>query len=264
MPAPRRPPGINRGSWTRAARRRDAKAQRGRWAANRRVSVPRDKLAFPQSMSAKLRFCKHETFVVTTAANTTHRTYRANDLYDPVYAIGGQQPRGFDQFMSVYETFTVTGAKISVNLMYQGYDGPSTISGFGLGKKTETDDDIVPAQMPVICGVQKSTEDLVAALPALQCEKDRTRWTIMTPQEGGKILSSKLKTSDFFGKAALVGSAGYTGDKASSPDQELFFHVWVGSGNSQYAAAGVTCYVEAIVTIEYDAVFTEPLVLPQS
>lgn len=264
MPAPKRPPGVKRASWTRARRVADAKTQRRRWAANRRVSVPRDKLAFPQSMRATLRFVKHETFTVSTAANTTSRTYRANDLFDPVYALGGAQPRGFDQFMSVYKTFTVTGAKISVNFMYQGYDGPSTLSAFSLTKKTETDDSVVPAQMPVICGVQKSLEELTAALPAMQMEKDRTKWTVMTPQEGGKILRSSCKTSDFFGKAALVGSEGYTGDKATSPTEELFFHVWVGSGNSQYALAGSACYVEALVTIEYDAVFTEPIVLSQS
>jgi len=217
-------------------------------------------------MRAKLRFCKHETFTVSTAANTTHRTYRAIDLSDPVFALGGAQPRGFDQFMSIYETFTVTGAKISVNLMYQGYDGPSTISGFALNKRTAADLPAtnVPAQMPVICGVQKSTEELTDVLPALQMEKDRTKWLVMTPQEGGKVLSTTMKASEFFGKKSLVGSAGYTGNKSTGPTEELFFHLWVGSGNSQYAAAGLTCYVEAIVTIEYDCVFTEPVVLPQS
>ena len=36
-----------------------------------------------------------------TLTNTT-ATYRANDLYDPTYTMGGHQPRGFDELMAVY------------------------------------------------------------------------------------------------------------------------------------------------------------------
>jgi len=51
--------------------------------------------------------------------------------YDPEVALGGHQPRGFDQFTDVYNTFTVLGSKISVSWMYEGYDGPSSVATLG-------------------------------------------------------------------------------------------------------------------------------------
>lgn len=40
--------------------------------------------------------------------------FRANDMFDPDYTSTGHQPLGFDQWMSLYNKFTVTSSKIKV------------------------------------------------------------------------------------------------------------------------------------------------------
>ena len=45
---------------------------------------------------------------------------RANGMFDPQTAVGGHQPRGFDEFMEAYDMFTVMGSKISCSWMYEG------------------------------------------------------------------------------------------------------------------------------------------------
>jgi len=233
---------------------------------NRTIRVPRNKLGFPTSMSTKLRFTRREDFDVVVG-NSKYRTIRANDLYDPVYALGGSQPRGFDQFMAVYKVFTVKASKISCNFMFKGYDGPSTYAPttYNLIKTFGYDGaSVVPAQMPVVCGITTSTDGFGAGLSEAQMEKDRTSWKIITPQGEAKIVSRSLKVSDFFGKKALTGSEGYSGNDGAGPTEEVFYHIWAGAGTNAGQAAGLVTPVTAYLTVEYDVTFTDPKILQAS
>ena len=91
---------------------------------NARVSVPRNKLGFPQQIKTTLRYAMRTEFALPTNGTYTCKL-RANDLFDPEFALGGHQPRGFDDFMNIYDKFTVTGSKITASFMYEGYTGPS-------------------------------------------------------------------------------------------------------------------------------------------
>ncbi len=232
---------------------------------NALVSVPRDKLGFPQSMKATLRYTEVADFTLPNHSAQT-ATFRANDLYNPRVAGGApfHQPRTFDQYMTLYNTFTVQGSKISLNFVYEGYMGPSTIatdpgSGNpyliqevgtpGAGK--------VPSLPAVVVAVHKGTEALQAGNPEEQIEKDRTVWKLLTPGTD-KTITSKLVTSEFFGKDALVGSAGYTGTASNGPDHDILWEVWAGRASNQPIVSGDTCHVRAYVTIEYNATFTDP------
>lgn len=236
---------------------------------NRMIRVPRNKLGFPTSMSTKLRFTRREDFDVAIG-NAKVRTIRANDLYDPVYALGGPQPRGFDQFMAIYKTFTVKASKCSVNFMFGGYNGPATSSTVypiaqKLVQQIQTDDTTrVPAQIPVICGITRSTDQFGPGLSEVQMEKDRTSWKIITPQGEAKVVSGRVNVSDFFGKKALAGSEGYTGTDAGGPTEEIFYHIWVGAGNNASQEAGLVTPVTAYLTVEYDCLFTDPKILVAS
>ena len=262
---PRKPPGVKRSSWTRSARVRDARSQRAAWSTrNARVRVPRNKLGFPTSMSTKLRFSRREDFDIAIG-NAKYRTIRANDLRDPVYALGGDQPRGFDQFMAIYKTFTVRASKISVNFMYAGYFGPSTQDD---STPAHFDQRIgydgsnhVPAQIPVICGITSSADDFGAGLSDRQMEKDRTSWKVLVPTAQAQTVSRRIKVSDFFGKHALTGSEGYSGSNSASPTEEVFYHVWAGAGTNDYVLSDLVTPVRAFITVEYECTFTEPKVL---
>lgn len=255
------PPGVRRSSWTQAARRADASRQRAQWKRNRMVSVPRNKMAFPQSMKTKLRYVERIDFVPTGTGAIQHQ-FRANDLFDPNKTGVGHQPRGFDEFMEIYDTFTVTGSKISVSWMYEGYDGPSVVSLTGNLLKTTGTGDSQPALTPMVCGLHKGLETLTAGAAEEQMEKDRTNWTYITSQSGTRTLKQSLKVSDFYGKGALVGAEGYTGNKATSPTEEIFYELWCARAANDYPAEATK--VVAYATIEYDCVFTEPKTLGAS
>ena len=96
------------------------------------VNVPRNKLAFPQSMSTMLRYTdKINMGLIGATTNVIQNQFVANGAFDPNLTGVGHQPRGFDQFMAGYETFTVTGSKISVNFVYDAYQGPSSEGTLG-------------------------------------------------------------------------------------------------------------------------------------
>lgn len=50
--------------------------------------------------------------VVSTSIGTA--TFRLNSLYDPQYAVGGHQPRGFDQMATIYGIYRVLGVGIKL------------------------------------------------------------------------------------------------------------------------------------------------------
>lgn len=240
---------------------------RGR-ARNKGVMVPRNKLGFPQSMRTKLRFCTNVRYDLASAT-TEVLTIRANSVFDPEHATGaGQhQPRGTAQYFELYETYTVLGSTCAVNFAYQGYNGPAnTVTG---GVPTEIHQgegtvSTVPSGVPpVVCLIQKSSDEVnnITTVSTMM-EQDKTIWKVLTNTGEAKSLKASLKVSDFFGTGKLVGAAGFTGTAATNPDEEVFFHIGAARMNNNQPNA--ICFAYAIVTVEYDVVFTEPKKLPQS
>jgi hypothetical protein len=125
---------------------------------NALVSVPRNKIGFPQQMRTKLRYSTRIEFI-PTGTSVLSKTFLANGMYDPDVSLGGHQPRGFDEFMKTYQTFTVKGSRVSCTFMYEGYNGPTKVSTTGNLIQSITDGmtDQTAAASPVVCGMQKST-----------------------------------------------------------------------------------------------------------
>lgn len=244
-------------------RRRGFKRRRAK---NAIVSVPRSKLAFPTGMRTKLRFCMRHNLNVAAANDIAKISFLANSLTDPFVGGVNHQPRGFDEFMDVYRTYTVLGSKISVNFMYQGYNGPSQLDN-------DTDTFLIKnfhqennganaaALTPVMVGIHKGVTDIVVQSSSQVMEQDRTIWKAMTVNDGSRIVSTGMRASDFFGKDALVGAEGYTGSIGADVDNKIFYVVWAGRASGQ---TNGTVYVTAYVTIEYDVMFTEPKTLGES
>ena len=101
--------------------------RRGR---NALVSVPRNKIGFPQAMRTKLRYSTRVEFS-RSGTSALQFQLRGNGLFDPQTAVGGHQPRGFDEFMTTYEMYTVHGSKCSGSFMFEGYNGPTEVSNLG-------------------------------------------------------------------------------------------------------------------------------------
>ncbi len=52
-----------------------------------------------------------------SAGNAAEHAYRANSCFDPVYALGGDQPPGFDQWSAFYKTYQVVQSNIKVEII---------------------------------------------------------------------------------------------------------------------------------------------------
>lgn len=225
--------------------------------------VPRNKLGFPQSMVATLRYVARKEFQPTNTT-TAVWSFRANGMYDPDEATGGTQPRGFDDYMELYNNFTVQSSKVNVNWMLEGYDGPSQTGGTPAALiKTFDEATDAPAVPPVICGIMRSAEGYGSGIPINeQMEKDRTSWKVMTPHTGAEISSAKSNFVEFFGKQDLVAAEGYSGTASGDPENQAHYHIFCARGSDDYPAGVVK--VVAYVTIEYRATFTEPKPLQAS
>jgi len=233
-------------------------------AKNRVVNVPRNKLAFPQSIATKLRYVEKIDMGSLSNQNVSINQFIANGAYDPNFTGVGHQPRGFDQFMTGYETYTVTGSKMSVNFVYDAYQGPSSeaLAGQMIQPGATDAADSLNAASAVICGVHKGMVALEAGTNEDQMEKERTQWKVMTPNGAPVTLSTNLAVKDFFGvQGTPVGQDGYTGSAAANPTNKCYYMVWVGRTNPYNQAI---CRVQAYVTIEYDITFSEPKTLTQS
>lgn len=229
----------------------------GRKSRNALVSVPRNKLAFPQSLATSLRYADDQDFVLTSA-NTINYAWLANGLFDPYVPAGGHQPRGFDELMAQYTKFTVKSSRISVTFYYEAYMGPSGQDSTGnpLQNIEDTGADVI-AVPPVVGMVQKSVSATTAAGEAnLQMEKERTVWTHITPTSGTRAITTGMSTSDFFGKDFLVGSDGYTGTTSADPVNKIYYHVKMGRLSNEYASPSIKCRASVVIT--YNCVFTEP------
>lgn len=215
-------------------------------------------------MRTKLRYATRVEFV-PTGTTIVAKTFLANGLYDPDTTLGGHQPRGFDEFMAAYTTFTVQGSKASCSFMYEGYDGPSVAATAGNLGKTVTARDFTepePALTPMICGMHKGTDAIGAGTGQDQIEKDRTVWTFINGQSQHGVLRNSLSVGEFFGKHALTGAEGYTGTASGDPTEQVYWSVWCGRVSDDYPAEKTK--VIGYMVIEYDVIFTEPKSLSQS
>lgn len=250
----------SRGSSVRFAAGRPGQKHKAR---NNRVYVPRKKLGFPQSLRTTLRYTTRKDLDVSSLEDVQYESFRANGMFDPEVSLGGHQPRAFDQLMGLYKTFTVLGSKISVNWVYKGYDGPASVdAGQAHLIKTISGEDAAAAVPPVMVGIHKGIEALALPLTAAEVmEHDRTSWKAMTAPEGQITQRMSCHIPSLYGKSNLVGSDGYTGDATADPTEQPHYTIWAGRMND---TAQGKCYLVAYITIEYDAVFTEPKILAAS
>lgn len=215
-------------------------------------------------MSSTIRYV--ETIdLVPSSETATGKAYLANGCYDPRVAVGGHQPRGFDQFAELYQKFTVKSSKISVTFAYEGYLGCSLQDSTGSPAQSVG----VPASSGTVIGcpsaiglIHKTTnnDNPAGTIQEFQ-EMDRTKWCTIVPTSGTKTVTSRMNMSEFFGKDFLVGSDGYTGTAAGDPDNKVYYIIMAGLNSNEYATS---IKLRANLVIEYQLVWTEPKQLDKS
>lgn len=179
------------------------------------VTVPRGKLAFPNKMRASLRYCDSINLDLTSIASDmggqgvtndiVSHSFRVNGCFDPDMAVGGHQPRGFDEYMNIYERFTVVSSKLTVQFMYEGYAGPATqdITG-GLVQSVKTSN-VTPSVDPIVVGTHLGVDAMEAGSASNAMEQGTTTWAYLIPNTPVRRLSRKFGAAKHFGSGFGIG-----------------------------------------------------------
>jgi len=212
-------------------------------------------------MQTQVRYCDSLDFTPNSSSIIV-KSFKANGLHDPQAALGGHQPRGFDEFMEVYKKFTVRASRISVTFSFEGYNGPAETNNVGAPQQSiQSAAGQVQAVPPIACMIIPSAEGSASGTVSQTQEIEKCVWTHIVPVGEPKTLATRARMSDFFGKDFLVGADGYTGDISSDPDNLIYYHIACGQQSNEYP---LTVKVRANICITYDATFTEPKYLPVS
>lgn len=240
-------------------------------AKNKIVNVPRNKLAFPANIRTTMRYTELTTFSLSSATAASVMDFSANNLRDPNITGVGHQPRGFDEYMNLYGSYTVHGASCSYHVVPRYSNSAPTFVGTapmeGIAASTHAAGEI-PAFPNCVVGIYKGV-DVLAGGQAIQeiTEQDKTKWTILSGSDGSKIIHTTLKVADFHGTSgSLTGKEGYFGGAlaAADPVNTVCFSIFAQNLGELPLPANYKAELSGLVTIEYDVTFSEPKQLAPS
>ncbi|QBL97862.1 putative capsid protein [Wastewater CRESS DNA virus 2] len=97
----------------RRFRRRLRRGYRRRRSGKTRISFRRMPTLDPDAIYVKLRW---GTYFTVGGVVATVFYFRGNGPWDPVQALGGSQPLGFDQYAILYKRYRCFGSKIAINV----------------------------------------------------------------------------------------------------------------------------------------------------
>lgn len=202
--------------------------------------------AFPSAMVAKLRFCDPILLDATTGS-VAHQTYRANSVYDPRVGLGGTQPRGFDEYMSLYFKYRVLGSRIRVRFI----NDPVA--------QSNTNEQAVTAYV----GLINSTGDTPTSL--VQAIENRGSFTYKVLGHTYSSGFTKTIIRKFSAKKHWTGTPGlsedvFEGGSGADCVKQCFYTV--GCGNWDLTENPRS--IHAVVEIDYIVKFYEPKMLPAS
>lgn len=197
---------------------------------------------------AKLRYC--DEISLNAAANGIDKAvFLANGLFAPRVAGGGHQPYGFDQLCpTLYDHFTVIGSTIKVQWV-----------------RASADTSVIPGW----CGVLLSDNGITSTassnvhhlLESYNAGSVQAVGWVGAPS-GSSVMPQTRKSfsaKKFFKKPNIIGSSQYQGTYTADPTEKAYYEVYCGAMSGLDPGA-----IDALVTIEYIAVFTEPKRMAQS
>lgn len=205
----RRRPGFKRGP----ARRR-YKARRRR-VTRRRRALPIGGWPRGRTQPIRLRYAELITFDVSAINVLATKEYCANGLFDPNLSLGGHQPRGFDEWIQIYNEYTVIGSKCCVQAVGGGDGNNKFPANWGIclmdQSGTLASANIQDAIELGLVGSFAASVGSVAAVP-------------------DKRLSYRTKSFSlrkFFGaKQNLVRNPDFTGNENRNPTDQAVYTIW--------------------------------------
>lgn len=191
---------------------------------------------FPQSFLTKLRYTELISLNPPATASVDDYVFRANDCYDPNLTGIGHQPRGFDQWMTVYQQWVVVGSAINV-------------------KFSDGDNNTYEA----VVGVNLNTLSTIDSNEIIDMIEDRKVRYKITNNDRPVTCTEKFSSKKWF-KSKPMSDDTLHGTATNGPANLTYYHVWAGDMNSLEDVQSVN----AIVTIDYLVVFFDPIQPTQS
>lgn len=186
----------------------------------------------PAKQKVTLRYTQKAKFSAA-AGGAGHWRFSANGCYDPDISGTGHQPRGFDQYMAMYDHFQVIGSKCRVSFV--SAENPGTVG-------------ITLRDTPTVTG---------SYLDSLEAPADNNTFTMIASQQEPHHLTLNYSQKKFFGTGELDNN--YRGTVGANPSEQAYFHIFATDIDD---LVGIT--VNTLVVIDYIVIFSEPKPPPQS
>lgn len=183
---------------------------------------------------ATLIYSQPFTLTLGAAGVPAIQVFRANGMRDPDLTGVGGQPRGFDQYMAIWDHFVVLGSKITVHFgNQQSASNRMTFAGI-----------CVRDESAVVADATKSYPEL-----------GYNTMTLLTEQGGSNVtakLEMAINPAKFLGRKNPLSDPELKGSSSVSPTEQVYYHVY---GQAQTSATNGPLICHAV--IEYHAAFIE-------
>lgn len=199
------------------------------------MSARRCPLITPRSQMVRLRYAISDG-ITSTAGSIGLKEFRANGIYDPDYTGVGTQPRGFDQWMAMFDHWVVLASK--VNATFVPITALSNTVGVGLRLQ---DDFTAPANLDAL----------------YESRIKRSGW-LVPGQGNGVRISMYVNIKRHFNLKSIIGLSRFQGNPVQDPTEQLAWQLTAMDFNSGTTTIGVYGY------IDYWVCFTEPKQLAAS
>lgn len=195
----------------------------------------------PWKYATRLKYETHG--VITFPASGTMGVWviRANSLFDPDYTFIGHQPRGFDQFSTLYNHYVVIGATIRVTFIPRGL--------------TSTDTKEENMYVGIACKDDPSAVGISTANDYIEGRKVVYRTIINNSvQQRSPTLTMSVNPNKFLGISKPLSSYLVRCTTLANPVDGVFFHIFAEPLDSSAQPDPIRCQI----TVRYTCVFTEP------
>ncbi len=216
----------------RKGRRRNRKRKSNSWAIAR--------FPFGKRKMASLRYNTFITVNPLAGGAVNEHFFTANGLFDPDISGTGHQPLGFDQLMAIYDHFVVIGARISCWVTSIDTTYPQLVS----------------------LSVNDDTTGFTSITNVI--ENGTCKWRLFNPITAGAASAPKLMTynvnpNKFLSRSKPMADPQLKGSVSGNPQEQCYFVIACQPTTSVDSAG-----IQVAVTIDYKAIFFEPVDLSQS
>lgn len=168
---------------------------------------------------------------------TTYNVFRANSIFDPDYSGTGHQPRSRDEYASLYENYTVLGAKVKATFIPNGYN---YVVGVGLNNAVAT--------------TPPSTSANAAEDPQY------TTRILNYAADSNMTITKTYSAKRFHGVKNIMDDGNQKASMGSNPANDPAFVILCGPADNASDNPALICYVE----ISYIVKLTDRIQLVQS